>query len=266
MDLRISVLADRPELMEAMDDFKSPWPEFMKHDPISSAYYSSLDKFADFILLAEDAAQPGSLVAQAFSAPFRTVTDELFPDGWDGVIRRAARTKLAGDTPDAVSAIEIVISRDYQGMGLSARMLAALRDNAGRRGFTQMLAPVRPNGKNDPTEPMSEYAFRVREDGLPVDPWLRVHVRAGGVIEKIAPRSMVIPGTLDEWREWTGLPFDRSGPVLVPQALTPVLCDVDQGHAVYVEPNVWVRHRIASSGTDSQQQTSAEGAVNQAVS
>jgi hypothetical protein len=64
------------------------------------------------------------------------------------------------------------------------------------------------------------------------------------VIERIAPRSMTIPGTLAEWRGWTGLPFDTTGPVYVPQALTPVHCDVAQDHAVYVEPNVWVRHRL----------------------
>ena len=70
-----------------------------------------------------------------------------------------------------------------------------------------------------------------------------MHVRAGGTIESVAKRSMVIPGTLDEWREWTGLAFDASGPVEVPGALAPVLCDVERGTAVYVEPNVWVRHR-----------------------
>ncbi|MCD6639370.1 MAG: N-acetyltransferase, partial [Nocardioides sp.] len=89
-------------------------------------------------------------------------------------------------------------------------------------------------------------AFRTRDDGLPVDPWLRVHVRAGGRIDRVAPRSMVIPGTLEEWREWTGLPFDRTGPVEVPGALAPVLCDAEHGTAVYVEPNVWVRHRTGA--------------------
>ena len=53
---------------------------------------------------------------------------------------------------------------------------------------------------------------------------------------------MVVPGTLEEWREWTGLPFDETGPVLVPQALAPVHCDVEHGVATYVEPNVWVVH------------------------
>ncbi len=44
----------------------------------------------------------------------------------------------------------------------------------------------------------------------------------------------------------TGLPFDRSGPVIVPKALTPVHCDVEHDYAVYVEPNVWVRHKITA--------------------
>ena len=47
-----------------------------------------------------------------------------------------------------------------------------------------------------------------------------------------------------DWRGWTGLPFDTTGPVEVPQALAPVHCDVAQDQAVYVEPNVWVHHRI----------------------
>ncbi|MEV6286250.1 hypothetical protein [Kribbella sp. NPDC051770] len=55
---------------------------------------------------------------------------------------------------------------------------------------------------------------------------------------------MVIAGTLGEWRAWTGLPFDRTGPVLVPKALAPVMCDAEHDHAVYVEPNVWVRHDL----------------------
>ena len=131
---------------------------------------------------------------------------------------------------------------ELQGTGLSAVMLTALRDNAARLDFAELLAPVRPNGKTDPHEPMQDYAFRTRDDGLPVDPWLRVHVRAGGRIDRVAPRSMVIPGTAEEWRSWTGLPFDTTGPVVVPGALAPVMCDAEHGTAVYVEPNVWVRH------------------------
>lgn len=63
-----------------------------------------------------------------------------------------------------------------------------------------------------PDVPIEEDAGLVREDGLPQDPWLRVHARAGGRIVGTCKRAMVIPGTLDEWRSWTGLPFDESDP------------------------------------------------------
>lgn len=242
MGLQISVLADRPDLLETFWQGESPWPEFMRHDPIGNMFYNLVEQFSQTVLVGQDEA--GTIVAKAFSAPFKLYGPALFDDGWDGVIRRAVRTLAAGDKPDAISAVEISIQRDLQGAGLSKQMLAAMRANAGRLGYSELWAPVRPNGKKDHAVPMSDYAFQVRDDGLPVDPWLRVHVRAGGVIERIAPRSMVIPGTLAEWRDWTGLPFDRSGPVNVPFALAPVMVDVEHDHAVYVEPNVWVRHRI----------------------
>jgi hypothetical protein len=88
---------------------------------------------------------------------------------------------------------------------------------------------------------MAEYVARTRADGLPCDPWLRTHVRAGGEIADVAPVSWVVAGSLAEWRSWTGLPFDRDGSVEVAGGLVPVDCDVEADRAVYVEPNVWVR-------------------------
>ena len=38
--------------------------------------------------------------------------------------------------------------------------------------------------------------------------------------------------------------FARSGDILVPGALAPVHVSRDQDHAVYVEPNLWVHHRV----------------------
>ena len=240
--LTISLLADRPDLAEAMWNMPNSWPEFMRHDPIGGLFYGNVEtRFAEFVLIAQDDA--GEVVACAYSIPFVLGDGPLPDNGWDFVIRNGLLASLSGQKPDAISAVEIAVRPDQQGTGLSRQMLAAMRDNAAGRGFVELVAPVRPNGKADVHEPMSTYALRVREDGLPVDPWLRVHVRAGGRIAEVAPRSMVVPGTLEEWREWTGLPFDETGPVLVPRALTPVHCDVEHGVAVYVEPTVWVVHR-----------------------
>jgi hypothetical protein len=100
-----------------------------------------------------------------------------------------------------------------------------MRVGAAAHGFSEVVAPVRPSAKHhEPHTPLGEYAARTRDDGLPHDPWLRVHVRAGGVIDCVAPASMVILGTLAEWRERTGLPFVAAGWVKVPGALSPVRC------------------------------------------
>lgn len=53
---------------------------------------------------------------------------------------------------------------------------------------------------------------------------------------------MTIPGSLEQWRRWSGLPLEASGPVVVPGALVPLHVDVDRNHTVYVEPNAWVVH------------------------
>lgn len=246
MDLVVTTLAERPELAALTGDFPGGWPEFMDHDPTASLYYSfTRTAYAEHVIVAYDRDAPERAVAKGYTVPFSWDGDELPGDGWDAVIRSAALDRLSGRVSDRVSALEVCVQPDLRGKGLSRIMLEAMRDNARRLGFDALLAPVRPSGKASfPDEPMADYAFRTRDDGLPVDPWLRVHVRLGGRIVRVAPTSMAITGTLAEWRAWTGLPFDADGPVRVPDALTPVLCDTTHGTAVYIEPNVWVEHRL----------------------
>jgi hypothetical protein len=56
--------------------------------------------------------------------------------------------------------------------------------------------------------------------------------------------SMIAPGTVAQWRDWTGLALGASGPIEVDGALAPVHVSVEHDHAVYVEPNVWMHHRL----------------------
>jgi len=245
MTVEIATLASRPDLASLLDGFDGAWPEFMRWDPMGALFYAVVEEvYPEHALVAFDPASPDRAVACAFSVPVAWGDDPLPPGGWDRMIQRATLGRTLATTPTMVSALEICVQPDLRGRGLSGVMLTAMRANAARLGFDTLVAPVRPSGKHAfPEVPMEEYAARRRPDGLPEDPWLRTHVRAGGVIESVAPRSMVVSGTLDEWRGWTGLPFDVTGPVEVPGALAPVYCDVTHGHAVYVEANVWVRHR-----------------------
>lgn len=245
----MATLAERPELAGLAEDFPGGWPEFMYHDLIAPLFYNvSETVYAEHAIVAYDPARPERAVARAYTVPFTWERAELPAGGWDEVIMRATLDRLTGKRGNRVSALEVCVQPDLRGAGLSAVMLGAMSANAARLGYDTLLAPVRPSGKSaQPDMPMSEYAHLVREDGLPVDPWLRVHVRAGGRIVGVAPRSMAITGTTAEWREWTGLPFDAPGPVRVPHALAPVHCDPAQDHAVYVEANVWVEHPLTRS-------------------
>lgn len=248
-DLVIAPIAERPELAELLWQLDDAWPPFVVADPISNLYFvrAPLDHPAH-ALVAYEPSTPDVAIARAFSVPFTFGSlgrNTLPADGWDAVIRWAALDRAAGRTPNLVSALDITVHPDRRGEGFAARMLDALRRNTRRLGFDELVAPVRPAGKpHEPHSPIRDYAYRTRDDGLPADPWLRVHVRAGGDIVDVCPRSMVVPGTLAEWREWTDLPFDHTGDVLVPGALVPVHCDVTHDHAVYVEPGVWVRHQL----------------------
>lgn len=245
--LTITTLADRPELTGSVWDISDTWPEFMLQDPVGYLLIARLvDELPEYVLVATG--DDGRLVARGFSVPFALHRDgrgELPAGGWDQVLLWAFSDLRHGVKPDTVSAIEITVAAGRQGKGVSGSMLAAMRHNAQRRGFGELVAPVRPNAKHrEPGTPFDDYVRRLREDGLPFDPWLRVHARAGGRIASVAPVSMTIAGSLAQWRAWTGLPFDSSGEVHVDGALVPVRCDVERDHAVYVEPNVWVRHSL----------------------
>ncbi|GIH68589.1 GNAT family N-acetyltransferase [Sphaerimonospora thailandensis] len=248
MDMKITTLAERPELRGPLWEMPDDWPVFVLNDPVGWAYFGQLaDAFPEFTLVATD--EGGEVVARAHAVPFQLGAPgrgKLPPTGWDQVLMWAFSDHRRGARVDTVSALDITVRPDLRGKGLSGKMLAAMRANARSRGFTEVVAPVRPSGKLlEPATPMAEYARRTRVDGLPVDPWLRTHVRAGGVIVCVAPASMAVPGSLAQWREWTGLPFDSDGWVEVPGALVPVRCVLEHDFATYVEPNVWVRHSLA---------------------
>jgi hypothetical protein len=247
VDALITTYADRPEYIPDAFAMPDAWPDFMRHDEVAAALL--LRVIETFPQLNVFATIDGVQVARGMAAPFALHTErrngELPSAGWDRVLVWAFRDLDNGVEPDTVSALEITVHSSHLGRGLSGRMLTAMTTAAAAAGFAELVAPVRPSQKHShPALPMADYLKLTREDGLPLDPWLRAHVRAGAVVESVAPTSMVITGTLEEWRTWTGLPFSRAGETEVPGALVPVLCVPDHDYAVYVEPNVWMRHRI----------------------
>jgi len=248
-------LSERPDLIDRVYEVDSTWPEFMGADPVMNAFFGQVaGTFPHLCAVATDASGAVAATARAVAFALDLPGRGALPDGGlDRVTIWAFHDLLAGRAPDIASAVEILVGQAHRGSGLSYRMLAALRDAARDAGLTRLVAPVRPNGKHRyPNLPMARYITMVGEDGWPADPWLRVHARTGGRIRQVAAASMVMAGSLAQWREWTGLPFDRTGDVIVPEALVPVHCDAEHDHAVYVEPNVWVEHVLSDAGSSVQ--------------
>ena len=247
MKLDIFSLRERPDLIAAVfaEDLNTVWPEFMRHDAAAKLYFGQ-SIFCNYLDYAFAGLVDGEVVGRAFGVPFAFGVEdraELPDGGWDQVIRWAHDDRMLGRSPTTMSALEISLVPKARGKGHSAAMLGALKACARRMGFADMFAPVRPNQKHLlPRTPMRDYAAMNRPDGLPTDAWLRTHITVGGRIVKIAPCSMTIVGTIAEWSRWTGMTFARSGETEVEGGLAPVLVSIEQNHAVYVEPNVWVWH------------------------
>ena len=242
--LETFTLEQRPDLQpraRALDP--AELPRFITHDAMVGRYWSELyTRFADFQIAVCDGDE---VVAAGNCIPvsWDGTVEDLPADGLDAVLEQGMLDPERGRSPTAVSALFAVVSREYQGRGLSSVVLGAMKNVAAEHGLGELIVPVRPSLKEFyPLTPMDRYVKWEREDGLPFDPWLRVHRRMGAEVLRVAPRSMLVTGTISEWEEWTDMRFPESGEYVVPGALRPVTMDVGGDVGTYEEPNVWVRH------------------------
>jgi GNAT superfamily N-acetyltransferase len=241
--IEVVTSADRPDLDdEVTEAFRAEWPEFIFHDPVSSAHIERVSKYFPGydILLLDD----GEVVAGGWGVPIQwDGTIASAPEGYDGALVAAVTGHENGDAPDTLSVMAAAVKSGRQGRGLAGQVLTALRQRATDAGLQRVIAPVRPTLKRRyPLTPMAEFATWTRSDGLHLDPWIRTHQRLGASILGPAPRSMVITGTVAEWEDWTKMAFPATGQYVVPDALDLVEIDRDQDTGTYVETNLWMRH------------------------
>jgi GNAT superfamily N-acetyltransferase len=245
MAIQLPTGAERPDLRPRARDLMAVWPEFMHHDPICNRFFGRVrSEYAELQFFGWDedndaVVAEGNALPAAWDGDPRTLPDE----GLDAVLEAGFaddRTK-----PNVLSALQIMIAAAHQGEGLSPRMVERMAEIGREHGFRALIAPVRPSLKHRyPLTPIDRYVTWRRPDGTHFDPWLRTHERLGGEILKVAPRSMTIPGTVAEWEEWAGMAFPESGSYMVPGALVPVEIERDDDRGVYLEPNVWMAHRL----------------------
>jgi GNAT superfamily N-acetyltransferase len=239
---------DRPDYRDRAGDISdASWPEFMMHDPIANENWHELfDRFEEYQFAMWDT-ESERMAAMGNSLPFQwqQPLEELPERGWDWVFLKAIEDHKNGVAPNIQSAIQIAIHPDYQGQGLSMKMVKAMGAIGKSKGFQYLVAPVRPNEKSKyPLISIDDYICWTTDEGLPFDAWLRVHARAGARIINPCHEAMIIPGTRAQWEQWTGLKFPQSGEYYIRGALNPMKMDVEKDEGLYIEPNVWMVHAL----------------------
>jgi GNAT superfamily N-acetyltransferase len=236
--------AERRDLWELARNgpaFHDLWPEYNGHGNNTGRYFGSLfPDHAHFQVLFVDR-RSDRLVARGRTIPLRwDGTLEDLPAGIDAAGLRAVDEP---GHPTALSALAAEVERDYQGQGLSGLVLRAMGDLARNGKLAPLLAPVRPSWKDRyPLIPIEDYAAWHRDDGLPFDPWMRVHARLGARIVRAEPRSLQIFAPVSDWETWTGMSLPADGLYVFPEGLAPLA--ISEGQGEYFEPNVWMLHDI----------------------
>lgn len=187
-------LAERPDLVDQFWGVGGDWPTFMLKNPVARTRYElATELFPGLHLLALEDDQ---VIARVHAVPIPWPGADELPDrGWDWALEPAVDNPT-GDR----SAVSLIEARN-------------------RPALTRPRAQ-RPPSSPRPVTPSTNWAPPTSSDpsDQPEKRWSHAHPRTstapghatgarptGGRIVKVAPLSMTIPGTLTQWREWTGL-------------------------------------------------------------
>jgi len=237
--LKLVRYSDRRDLIDRRDRLSGSFPTYMHHNEPGGRYWARLyEEHPDFQLALLDG---DALVAELHSVPTPwDGSDADLPSGWDDAFTRAFESERE---PTVLCALAIAILPERRGEQLSIRMIDAMRQAARTHGLRELIAPVRPTLKERyPLIPIERFVDWRCENGMHLDPWIRIHERVGGEIIGVAPHSMVIEAPKADWEDWTGLELPDDGTYVVAGMLAPL--EVRNGIGRHVEPNVWMRHAV----------------------
>jgi hypothetical protein len=250
---QIQTVADAPELVDRIQELiDAVWPRFVTEAGIPKGHPLPYDWFGlyahwphlQFVLI--DPAN-GELVAacHALTLAWDDPAEELPDSGWNWAMHQARLDLAAGRTPTMASALSITVAPPRRGQQLSYVAVRAMKQVVLETGVNRFFAPVRPTWKaRYPITSMAEFCTWQNDEGLPLDPWMRVHARLGARFIKPCNSSQPLAGTVAQWEEWLDLPLPASGEYVGPGLLTTLQVDCEADEAVYVEPNVWMEHSL----------------------
>lgn len=229
------------EQMERL--FAEGFPGFITADPEVKKYISRVREYfpqLDVILVSED----GQPAATGWGVPVPWADDVAdLPQSFADILRIAVGARESGFDTNTFVICGGVVHPELKGTGTATELIRALIKTGQDHGMTRVLAPLRPTRKHlYPLISIESYASWVRDDGLPFDPWLRLHVRAGGRVIALAPNAQTMFGSVREWEEWARMPLPASGQYVIPDGMSVLHIDTAVDVGTYTEPNIWIRH------------------------
>ena len=246
---RAVTIAERPDLNTALVAAdRAAYPLFMMHSAFAELWPCIYRQFPEYQLALIDVKQD-TVLAHANSVPFN----------WDGrtaslpgsaieLAKRALSAQHTGTAPTALGALQAVVHIEYQGRGLSPEVLKAMAALAGQQHLADLFAPVRPSQKaHYPLIDMEDYVRWRRQDGLPQDPWIRVHHLLGAKLVGVPRAWATVRGSCSEWEDWTGMSLPQTGAYVVPGSLVPVRIDGEADQGIYEEPHAWMHYSLGES-------------------
>jgi GNAT superfamily N-acetyltransferase len=240
--VQVVTAQERPDLwQQARTAMRATWPEYNLHGNRTDEYFGQLTtRFAEFQLLLYDASAD-RVVGRGRTIPLRW--DGSMADLPAGIDAAGLRAVTEQAPPTALCALAAEVDSDQQGKGLSRLIIQAMAALARDGGLHSLIAPVRPSLKDRyPLTPVEQYAQWRRGDGLPFDPWMRVHARLGATVLRAEPRSMEFTAPAADWEQWLGMDLPHPGEYVFPGGLAPLT--VADGMGRYWEPNVWMLHPV----------------------
>jgi hypothetical protein len=243
MDCQPIGLARQPMKAEGLvSACKDEWPEFLRRADESHSGGLSERLASDQLLLQPDEALLGA-------SPVLPCLCRL-TDKWVLITEKISPLQASESNEIESPASTLVVLTTMP--SLQSRTgdsvpdaLKALYRLARRKGCGSFAMPVRLSQKSEyPLIPFAQYVDWQQSNGRPFDPELRMHVDMGGSILAIAPRALVLEGSVAEWERWSGMRFAESGEYIVDGALRPVIIDCENNRGYYEEANIWVLHHL----------------------
>lgn len=115
------------------------------------------------------------------------------PAGWQGAVRQSYLDSITRDrAPNTVVPLLVFTPGRYKGKGIAGRLVDEMCKSGQKQGFQYAILPTLPPlqfQKEHVATAMTELARLEREDGLPADYWVRLHLRKGAEVIGYDDRS-----------------------------------------------------------------------------